>query len=298
MNDNNKCKVIKGQYRHAIFNYVRLILLFIPCMIGKIFLKLCWFVPQFKNKNQNEKIESQKLYITGFNFFLVINLYLLLLFGFIKLISNNLFFFKILYYKFSVFLFSFMINTVLFFLLKILSSNLNIKNIQRKLEADERIINFLKPNFSAVAGTLLLFSFINSVIMQYFAGVNDLSLYTVIALITFYAFPPMIITLLFSSIITNKRIITVRFLKSLENLSFSNEKLREIMKQDKKVGCIPLFLSKQDILISDIIKFSEIKLRCAFGSTLLLNNGLVFRFNSENRIEVQNEIEKIIEENK
>lgn len=279
-----------------MIKFLKNILLFIPCMIGKFFICFfCGALPQYNNNNINDRIESQRLYMTGFKFFLIVNSFLLFLFIFIKLISNNPFFFKILYYKISVFLFSLVINTVLYLLLKKLSNKINIKNIQKKLEKDEKIIISLEPKFFAVAGCILLFSFISAIIMQYFAEITALSLYTVVAIVTFYIFPMIITTFLYLKVMTNKRIIIARFLKSLENLSFSDEKLKDIMEQDKKIGCVPIHLAKEDIFLSDIIMVSEINLRCASGKTLIMNNGLVFLLNSENEIDAISKIEKHLE---
>ncbi len=103
-------------------------------------------------------------------------------------------------------------------------------------------------------------------------------LYCIPIFIVYYVFSSLIFYyFLNTTVITNKRIITERFFKSLSQLSYSYEKLEEIKdKYPKAIGFnfIGLNFVKNDIFFSDIASVDIKILRRAEEIILNMKNGL------------------------
>ena len=74
-NNDKTLNFINNYYTENQNNIVKEVFLFIPCLIGRLFLGLVWLVPFYDKNNIKEKIEHQKTCLVGFKFFLLFHLY-------------------------------------------------------------------------------------------------------------------------------------------------------------------------------------------------------------------------------
>lgn len=70
-NNDKTLNFINNYYTENQNNIVKEVFLFIPCLIGRLFLGLVWLVPFYDKNNIKEKIEHQKTCLVGFKFFLL-----------------------------------------------------------------------------------------------------------------------------------------------------------------------------------------------------------------------------------
>lgn len=268
---------INNYYTENQNNILKKVFLFIPCLIGKLFLMITWLLPPCNRNNTKEKIEYEKICLVGFKFFLIYSSYFVILFVFVKLLMINLFCLNGLYYKLTNFLFSLGINCVLLVVAKIFIIKQNLNKIQNKLDADEQVVYKVSPVTFTELFLIPYVAFSSCMIMRCFAEMRGF-LYCIPIFIVYYVFSSLIFYyFLNTTVITNKRIITERFFKSLSQLSYSYEKLKEIKdKYPKAIGFnfIGLNFVKNDISFSDIASVDIKILRRTEEIILNMKNGL------------------------
>lgn len=272
------------------------ILLFFPCVIGKIFLKIFWIIPP-KTQGKEETSNYKKIYLTGFKFFLIFYSYFLFLFIFVKLFENNSFFFKIMYYNFTAFLFSTCLHTILFFILRFITQKQNLKKIYNNIASDEQIIHIIKHKEISTIAYILYISFASSIAMRCIAEIETDPISYVFGYLMLCLYPRLLIDFTNTNVITNKRILTERFLTCLLPISYTFEELERIKQRNlslKRTDYIGLNLVKQDILLSDAISVNTEQFGVMNLVVLNMKNGLRLVFNEDNNITAKNKIEKSI----
>lgn len=278
--------------------FVKLILFF-PKQIGKLFLRLFWQAitkEEFELRRQTN--EYSKTCIAGFIFFLIFHIYFIFLYIFVKLNIDNPGFFKILYFHFTAILFSMCLNLVIFVLARYLINKINIKNIKKRLEKDEKIIYQLQPIKTGSFLMLLLFSYLISTgLMQIFADIHTIPIsYTIACVFVIYLFfPQLMIVYSNTSVLTNKRIIVEKFFKILTPIYISFDSVKRVVERNKDdLDYIGINFIKEDVIYLNQITNIENKTRYNIENiTIELDNGVKLSFKTDNDYEIKKTLLKL-----
>lgn len=225
---------INNYYTEYQSNILKEVFLFIPCLIGRLFLSLVWLVPFYDKNNIKEKIEHKQTCFAGFKFFLLFHLYFIFIYLFIQIgmLYTNLY--KVIYYYFSALIFSACLNIILIALIRYIAYKTNMNRIKKSLTENEKILFNITP--LGIADIFLMFiisCIFGTGTVQIFAGVHKIPILQTISsvLLLYMVLPKLFIVYTTTSVITNKRVIIEKFVKSLNPIFLTFEKIYEIEKK-------------------------------------------------------------------
>lgn len=298
-NNDKTLNFINNYYTENQNNIVKEVFLFIPCLIGRLFLGLVWLVPFYDKNNIKEKIEHQKTCLVGFKFFLLFHLYFIFIYLFIQIGMHYTNLYKVIYYYFSAFIFSACLNIILFLLIRYIAYKTNMNRIKKSLTENEKILFNITPLGIAdifIMGTVPVFFATGPV--QFLAGIHNQipTLETVACTIGLYLLlPKLFLIYTNTSVITNKRVIIEKFVKSLNPIFLTFEKIYELEKK-RYLGTdfMSINFSRENINLEDIVSIETRSNAGVENTSLVLKNGVILSFKTDDEYIIQNELKKII----
>lgn len=297
-NNDKTLNFINNYYTENQNNIVKEVFLFIPCLIGRLFLGLVWLVPFYDKNNIKEKIEHKQTCFAGFKFFLLFHLYFIFIYLFIQIgmLYTNLY--KVIYYYFSALIFSACLNIILIALIRYIAYKTNMNRIKKSLTENEKILFNITP--LGIADIFLMFiisCIFGTGTVQIFAGVHKIPILQTISsvLLLYMVLPKLFIVYTTTSVITNKRVIIEKFVKSLNPIFLTFEKIYEIEKKKYSgTDFMSINFSRENINLEDIVSIETRSNAGVENTSLVLKNGVILSFKTDDEYIIQNELKKII----
>ena len=134
--------------------------------------------------------------------------------------------------------------------------------------------------------------------VQFLAGIHNQipTLETVACTIGLYLLlPKLFLIYTNTSVITNKRVIIEKFVKSLNPIFLTFEKIYELEKK-RYLGTdfMSINFSRENINLEDIVSIETRSNAGVENTSLVLKNGVILSFKTEDEYIIQNELKKII----
>ena len=270
------------------------ILLYIPCLIGFCYLVCVWAIPEKEFKRRKQTNEYQQTCLASFYLIIFTIIWFLGLFIFFKILAcfNETLILNLFQNKYISLISMLSINYV--FLSIVLKSikKVNLKNIHKRLDNDEKIILTFEKFFIK---DFIMFFFIslmqNKILMMAFVPSEESIFYIILGyIIVFLIFPATIAEYLKTYVLTNKRIAIQHVFKCIDLFYLSTEE--ETTKQMKMYIHEIMYIGNDIQLdkISEVVQNNDFR-----GSiTIKLKNGLNIIVKTDNDDKIMKEINRII----